>query len=145
MKEEKQSIFSTFFKAKLALSSNHFKAHHGNHLMGLLLDFDVCNTFVVVFITCELGQRLANAFSEINELIEEFQWYRFSILSQKPVSLGCFGSFLCGREAYKIVCWTEFICHHISHSYSITFHSFSSGFAKCLFTLYGASEIHQMK
>lgn len=88
--------------------------------MGLLMSFDVCNTFIILCTSCEFGQRLANAFSEINDLMDQFQWYRFPIkvqrilpmvivLAQKRVSYECFGSFSCGRKAFKIVCEIEFI------------------------------------
>lgn len=76
---------------------------------------DACNTFAIVFIACEFGQRIANAFSEINDLIEQFQWYRFPLqmqrtlpmvlnIGQEPVSLKCFGSLTCCRESLKKVC-----------------------------------------
>lgn len=82
-----------------------------------LLVFDACNTFFALYIICELGQRLSDAFEEINELIDQFQWYRFHknmkrilptamIIVQKPVSVECFGSLLCGREVFKKV-WCE--------------------------------------
>lgn len=103
------------------LSCNHlcdrfyFQSNHGGHSTELSsLAFDAFNTFVVVFISCELSQRLADAFTEFNDLIDEYRWFRFPIkvkrilpmtliIVQKPVSLQYFGSYLCCREAFKNV------------------------------------------
>lgn len=79
-----------------------------------MLGLDGCNTLFSLLIICELGQRGSNAFEDINDIIDQFQWYRFSsemkrllpiafIIVQKPVSVGCFGSVLCDREAFKKV------------------------------------------
>lgn len=92
-----------------------FQSHHGNHSMDLfLLGFDVCDTFVGVFISCELSQRVSNSFSEISDLLDQLQWYRFptgvqrilpmaSMFVQESVALECFGSFSCCRDAFKKV------------------------------------------
>lgn len=82
---------------------------------GLDADF----TFTSVLIACELGQRSSDVFIEINDLFDQFQWHRFPvkmkhiltltmIVLQKPVSIECFGSFFCCREAFKSVCWIKF-------------------------------------
>lgn len=94
---------------------HNFQSHHGNHSTELfLLEISACVTFVGLFISCELSQRLSNSFSEINDMIGRFQWYRFPtevkrilpmtlIFVQKPASLQCFGSFTCCRDAFKKV------------------------------------------
>lgn len=93
-----------------------FQSHDGSYSKEILflLGVDTFNTFIVVYIACELCQRLSNSFDEINDLINQFRWYRFPIETkrilpmalvfvQKPVSLECFGSFSYCREALKKV------------------------------------------
>lgn len=71
--------------------------------------------FGSVFVICELGQRICDAYGEIDDLIEAFDWYLFSheiqrllptilIVTQKPVVLKCFGSTSALRETFRIVC-----------------------------------------
>lgn len=68
----------------------------------------------LVFIICELGQSLSNAFDEINVTINQFDWYLFPneiqrVLpmiiahAQQPVLVECFGSIACTRDAFKNV------------------------------------------
>lgn len=68
----------------------------------------------LVFIACEIGQRLNDAFDEINSTIIQFKWYLFPLEikkvlpiiiggAQQPVSLECFGSITCTREVFKQV------------------------------------------
>ena len=70
--------------------------------------------FGVVLIICELGQRLTNAFEEICETVEHFDWYLIPleiqkslpillIAAQKPIVLECFGSISGTRDTFKIV------------------------------------------
>lgn len=76
--------------------------------------FYVCYAFGMTFLTCELGQRMSNAFEEIHDVIGHFHWYLFPdeikrmlpmILMnlQEPVELKCFGSFSCCRDSFKKV------------------------------------------
>lgn len=84
--------------------------------MGVLLItvFETIYAFVIVFITCELGQRVNLAFVECNDMIDQFGWYRFPLkiqrmlpmimdFSQQPVEIKCFGSTACSRETFKYV------------------------------------------
>lgn len=93
-----------------------FQSHHGYYSMEvlLLLGFDGCNMLLAISIACEFGQQMRNAFSEINDLIDQFHWYRFPvdmkrtlpialIIVQKPVSIEFFGSFSCCRELFRKV------------------------------------------
>lgn len=77
--------------------------------------FVACCGLGILFITCELSQRLGNAFTEIERIIEQFDWYLFPlnirrllptiiIIAQEPVNLECFGSISCNREFFKKVC-----------------------------------------
>lgn len=80
----------------------------------LLTIFYAGYAFGVVFIICELGQRLTDAFEEINDEIDRFEWYLFPseiqrmlptimISAQQPVVLECFGSIAGSRETFKRV------------------------------------------
>lgn len=80
----------------------------------LACGFNAADTLFEVFIACELSQRLGNAFTDIYELIDQLQWYRFPTkvrrilpmalgFVQQPVSLECFGTFVCCRDAFKRV------------------------------------------
>lgn len=128
--------------------SQNFQSNSGNHSMEVLLipGIDSCNVFSAVFISCELGQRISNEFSDINDLIDQFHSYRFTIemkrilpmaliIAQKPVSIGCFGSSLCCRETFKRVC----VCKQIFSIHKLIALDFLLGFEKCVFILYGAS------
>lgn len=68
----------------------------------------------MVFIACELGERLNGAFEKIDVTIDKFDWYLFPIEikrilpmimanAQQPVSLECFGSIACNREVFRKV------------------------------------------
>ena len=72
--------------------------------------FNLC----LVSVKCELGQRGSNAFSDIGDGIEQFEWhlYREQIkqmlpivlaMTQQPVLFKCFGSITCCRETFKKV------------------------------------------
>ena len=63
---------------------------------------------------CEVGQQIYNAFDEIDDEIEAFNWYLFPLkmrkmlpiilmVSQQPVQVDCFGSIFVLREAFKKV------------------------------------------
>lgn len=67
-----------------------------------------------VFIACELGQRMTDAFEEIEYTVDQFDWYLFPIEiqqmllmtvanAQHPVSVECFASITCTREVFKNV------------------------------------------
>lgn len=68
----------------------------------------------VVFGFCEFGQRLSDAFDEIDDEIEAFDWYSFThelqqmlptilMVTQQPVVIECFGSISGLRECFKKV------------------------------------------
>lgn len=82
--------------------------------MLLLTAFFALYAFGVVMIICELGQRLADAFEQINDEINKFDWYLFPpqvqrllpiimIATQQEVELECFGSISGTRETFKRV------------------------------------------
>lgn len=74
--------------------------------------------FGVVLFACELGQRVTNLFSGVNDMIEHFQWYSYPnkmqkvlliimIVAQQPVEFQCFGSTSANRDTFKKVCAIE--------------------------------------
>lgn len=69
---------------------------------------------VLVFINCELGQKITDAYEQVEITIERSDWYLFPIKTQQmlpmiianaqqPVELECFGSMKCNREMFKNV------------------------------------------
>lgn len=70
--------------------------------------------FGYVLFTCELFQRVTDRFDEINDIVGQLDWYRFShgiqkilptllINIQQPVFVVCFGKISCSRETFKKV------------------------------------------
>lgn len=70
--------------------------------------------FGTVFFSCELGQRMYDAFRGIGDFICQCDWHLFPIeikrmlptslaILQQPVALQCFGSISCNREVFKQV------------------------------------------
>lgn len=71
----------------------------------------------IIFICCECGERVSNAFEEINDAIDELDWYLYPIEVQKilptiimhaqmPVIFKCFGNIACTRAFFKTVSLT---------------------------------------
>ena len=86
----------------------------------------VIYAFGVVFIACELGQRVNLAFVECSDMIDQFDWYLFPAeiqrllpiilnFTQQPVEIKCFGSTTLDRETFKYVRITKI------HSFQILF------------------------
>lgn len=83
--------------------------------MALLLTIiDACIAFGTLFISCELSQRVENAFDEIGDDIDQLHWYLLPqelqqtlpmviVVVQQPVSLECFGTISCNRDVFKRV------------------------------------------
>lgn len=80
----------------------------------LLLILDGISAFVLAFVACELGQRLADTFENMHATIDQFNWYLFPseikkmlpmihVIAQQPVSVECFGSIKCTRDVFKNV------------------------------------------
>lgn len=75
---------------------------------------DTIAAALIMFIACELGQRASNAFDEILDEFDKFNWYRFPseisrllpmILTvvQRPVVLEIFGNISLCRDVLKSV------------------------------------------
>lgn len=80
----------------------------------LISCFELFWAICLVFLPCEIAERLSYAFDGINRKIDQFHWYLFSfemkkmlpmilLNAQQPVSLNCFGSIQCNRETFKMV------------------------------------------
>ena len=66
-------------------------------------------TFLLLFVTCEVGEQCGKIFSEIDDEVVQLDWYLFSlevqkllpivmINTQEPVVIKCFGSVAWTRE-----------------------------------------------
>lgn len=95
-----------------------FQLHHGNVLALSLTILSGITALALVFIACELSQRISDEFEKINWNINRFTWNLFPIeikrmlpmimaIAQKPAELECFGSITCSREVFKGVSVVE--------------------------------------
>lgn len=80
----------------------------------LVIVFIAGYAFGAVFLSCELGQRMNDAFGRIGIIICQCDWHLFPIeikhmlltilvILQQPVSMQYFGSVACNREVFKKV------------------------------------------
>lgn len=71
---------------------------------------------VFVFVKCELAERLSIGFDDINDMIDDFDWYLFPhamqnmlpiimMYAQQRVGFECFGSCNCNRALFERVSW----------------------------------------
>lgn len=71
-------------------------------------------SFGLVFIACELCERVSNAFEEICTVIDQLDWYKYPsdikrmlpmimMNVQEPIAIECFGSISCSRKVFKQV------------------------------------------
>lgn len=91
------------------------QSHHVTDIVILFTSiFYVCDSFGVVFLSCETSQWIINAFEEIEHIFGEYRWYLFPdqvkqmlpmmlMNVQKPIQVQIFGSLSCCREAFKRV------------------------------------------
>lgn len=92
-----------------------FQFHRKNDSMALWVVIFVAGyALATAFISCELGQRMNDAFRGIGDFIYQCDWHLFPIeikrvlptslvILQQSVSLQCFGSIACNREVFKKV------------------------------------------
>lgn len=80
----------------------------------LITAIEVIYAFGVLFIACELFQRIVLAFDKCNDTINQLKWYLFPVdmqpmlpiiisATQQPIETKCFGSMACDRESFKYV------------------------------------------
>lgn len=71
-------------------------------------------SLAILLASCELSGRLSNEFDDMNDLVEDIDWYLLPIKIQKiwpmimmnaqqPVGFKSFGSYVCNRDTYKKV------------------------------------------
>lgn len=75
---------------------------------------DIIAATLIISISCELGQRGSNAFDEILDEFDGFNWYKFPLETQRllpmliaeaqlPVEVEVFGSITCCRYVMQTV------------------------------------------
>lgn len=82
----------------------------------MLLEATFCGFWAVILVpfSCEFGQRLSEAFGEIEKVLVQLNWYLLPIevqrmlptiiiFSQKPLYVRFFGSISCHREQFQKV------------------------------------------
>lgn len=85
-----------------------------NAFLLITLITELAWAMITTFIVCEFGQRVNSAFQEINDLIDEFNWYTYPMeiqrispiimaAVQRPVTIQAFGNIVCIRELFKKV------------------------------------------
>lgn len=95
--------------------------HEENSMVLQLTIFEASFALAILLTACELCQRIENAFAEIDDMIDQFDWYLFPIeiqrilpiiitMAQKPITIECFGSISCNRDAFKKVSSTNHLC-----------------------------------
>lgn len=83
-------------------------------MLALETIFATIYAICIVFICCELGERLAIVYDQLDSNIGQFHWYLFPleiqrllplimINAQQPIILVCFGSISANRETFKKV------------------------------------------
>lgn len=101
-------------------------------------------SFALIFIYCEFGERVSTGFSELNDAINQFNWYTFPIeiqrdlpivmiFAQEPVVVSGFGNIACVRLTFKSVSainsWTRLKSFN-SQNVSALFQVVSKGFKR---------------
>lgn len=129
----------------------------------LILILNGIFALATVFIACEIGHRMSEAFEEmIDFTIDQWDWYRLPreirlvlpmimLNAQQPITLECFGSIKCSREVFKNVSTLVEKCGDWSgwlylNSVAAAFHirkllklMFFLGHSSLLFIFYGAT------
>ena len=92
-----------------------FQSKNENYTMTLLkLSVEMFWAFGAIFIACELCERVSSAYSEINDAVNQFDWYLFPkkvkrylpmiiLNTQMSVTFECFGSIYFSRQTFKNV------------------------------------------
>lgn len=85
-----------------------------NLIMLVVLFVNVSYAFGLIFIVCELCQKITDGFNKMNETLNQFNWQSypievqrllpiFIIITQQPMDFKVFGSIACCRESFKNV------------------------------------------
>lgn len=88
-----------------------------------VIDTDILSylymSYGLVFIACELCERVSDAFNQIDEVIDQLDWYKYPpdikrmlpvimINAQESIVIECFGSISCSRMVFKQVLYSYF-------------------------------------
>lgn len=104
------------FILNLFLIFHKFQSQNINNYVVLVsVVFNLIWTLALVFVPCEIGERVRSEFMKLNFTIGQFNWYFFSyeiqktlpiiiINAQADVLIQWFGSISCVREVFKKVC-----------------------------------------
>lgn len=102
-----------------------------NNLIGILISTgELFFTFMLLLISCEVGSGMSSAFENINDQIDELDWYLLPIKMQvmlpfiminvqESIGMPCFGSIMCERDTFKSVRDTKL--SEMNQSLSLTF------------------------
>lgn len=107
----------------------------------MILINDAVDSIAVILISCELGQRLSEAFHQFNDIIDQCKWYLFPnklkqilptilIITQEPVTLECFGSIICSREVFQNVRYSSISIEN--KSVQLRLYTSANGWLYCL-------------
>lgn len=123
--------------------------HHTDNFLELLITaLQVIYAFGVLFVSCELGQRITVAFDECSVMIDQFDWYLFPVeiqrmllivinFAQQPIVIKCFGSAACDRETFKYVRVPKFTSAiHFFASTEIVFQFYAFQIIKSAFSYF---------
>lgn len=89
---------------------------HAANLMVLVVPMvEWFASFALILLSCELAEQIRIEFDDINEILNQSDWYLFSmeilkllptimVNTQRSVYLKCFGGIPCSRETFKKVC-----------------------------------------
>lgn len=105
------------------LNYNHFHVtfpfhfHSQNEVelvMLVIIFFNSCYALGLIFVVCELCQRVCDGFEEVNRTMDQLYWLSYPIeirrmltiilvFAQQPVQFQVFGSIACCRDSFKRV------------------------------------------
>lgn len=95
-----------------------------NEVNLVIIVFEIVTAFATPFVTCEISERVNQAFNECSDMIDQLDWYLFpnkiqrmlpTIINyaRKPTVLKCCGSKTCHRQTFKQVSVTFEFHHHL--------------------------------
>lgn len=108
-------IISKWNEAFLIFLHSKFQSSNAENVMAYAVPtYQIFWAFGLIFLACELSQKVKDEFDDICEMIGQFDWYLLPyklrrmltiilINAQQPVYLECFGSFVCNRDTLKKV------------------------------------------
>lgn len=109
-------IFCIFYRSnKISFIFNFFSQKGTNNMLEIIhLAITIFWSFAIIFGVCEFGEKLSEAFEQINDVYDQFAWYLLPfdvqhmlstliMIAQKPIELRVFGSISCTRITFRKV------------------------------------------